>query len=166
MILNPLVLYLPLIMRTYMFQVIYLTILLFISARMHPISIWGFRDFCYDGTCYINPSDDIAIALGGQSLAVDWDTVESLLIHGPALGIGVDPTTTHAYTNSTAYGLRSQSVAGGDAGTYECGHLYYRMLQASLCSAFVHVPSKPNVKDIIIVRQALYAVQSCGAHMR
>lgn len=126
------------------------------------VAIYGFDDFTYDAVAYDNPARDIALSLGGQVVAVDWDTVENLDISGPAVGIGLDASAAHAYINGSAFGLTSLAADGPDAGDYECGHLYHRLLQAHPCSLFVHVPQEPSNNDLAMVERAIDLVSQCA----
>lgn len=136
------------------------------AVLLFVVAVYGFDDFCYDEICYDNPAKDIALSLGGQVVAVDWDAVEALDILGPAVGIGLDPSTDHAYINGSALGLRSLAATGPDAGDYECGHLYYRLLQTHPCSLFVHVPSEPQDSDLAVAKKAIALVSQCVANFR
>jgi len=126
------------------------------------VPVYGFDAFCYDGTCYVNPARDVALELGGVVVPVDWAVVEGLEIPGPALGIGLDPTAGGAYANGSAFGLYSLAAVGPDAGEYECGHLYFRLLSASRCSAFVHVPGALSAEDWAVVMGAVERVRACA----
>lgn len=138
--------YLPVVMR---------------KAPVSGVGIYGFDDWCSDGICYDNPAGPLAQSLGGQVVAVEWDAVENLELEGASLGIGLDSLAEHAYTNGTAGGLSSLAVDGPDAGTWECGHLYSRMLEADRCSAFVHVPLVLSIDDIEIVCDTIARVRKC-----
>ena len=126
-----------------------------------PIEVYGFEDFCYSGECWTNPSAGIALALGGRTVVVSPEEVATLPIEGPSLGIGLDPTTDKAYICSSSFGERSLAYSGADAGTYLCGELYYRQLQISKCSLFVHIPESPTASDQQVVQEAYTLVQEC-----
>ena len=137
-----------------------LCLLPLLGSRL-PVSVYGFDDFCYDGTCYDNPSGDLALMLGGVVVPVDWDAVEALDIRGTSVGIGLDPTTERAYINGSAMGRYSLAADGPDAGDYECGHLYYRLLGANRCSLFVHVPPMPTAEDRLTIHRAIRMATTC-----
>ncbi len=138
-------------------------LILLVMLASGGIQVFGFDDFCYDGICYDNPSGDLAVALGGRSLAVTDYAVRSAYIIGPSLGIGLDPTVSRAYINGSALGLRSLAYRGPDAGDYMCGRLYARLLERNPCSLFVHIPQRLSYHDIFIVLGAMAMVRSCAS---
>lgn len=124
------------------------------------VSIFGFDDFTYDGISYDNPSRELTSRLGGQVVKVDWDAVENLKLSGPAIGIGLDPSTKQAYINGSAFGRQSSISDGPDAGDYECGHLYARLLDNNTTSLFVHIPPEPGASDMTMIKKALARIRS------
>jgi hypothetical protein len=123
--------------------------LLLVVTLGKSIPIYGFDDFCYDEICYDNPSKGLTLSMGGQVVEVDWDAVEALPLKGPGLGIGLDPSTERAYINEY------------NAGDYECGHLFARLLEAHPCSLFVHIPQEPGAQDIMVIKKALSKIRTC-----
>lgn len=101
--------------------------------------------------------------LGGQAVPVQWIAVESLNFTGPSVGVGLDPAVERAYINGSAFGNHSLAVNGPDAGEYECGHLYKRMLIADACSAFVHIPKSVSFRDWGTVLMAIVRVRVCAS---
>jgi len=138
-----------------------MVLLLVPGAPVQRLSVFGFDDFCFDEICYDNPARDVALRFCGAVVAVEWEAVEALRIGGPGVGIGVDPCAKWAYVNGSALGLRSRAATGPDAGEYECGHLYGRLLAQNRCSVFVHVPADPSEGDVALVREAIGRVKAC-----
>lgn len=138
-----------------------IALLLVPGAPVQRVAVFGFDDFCYDEICYDNPARELALRFCGAVVAVEWEAVEALRIPGPGVGIGVDPCAAWAYVNGSALGLRSRAAAGPDAGEYECGHLYGRLLERDRCSVFVHVPAVPSARDVALVREAIGRVEMC-----
>ena len=127
-----------------------------------PISVYGFDDFTYDQIAYDNPSADVSRLFGGTVIPVRWYLVEALELNGPSVGIGLDPTTDKAYINGKAFSSYSLAVNGPDAGIYECGHLYKRMLINDSCSSFVHIPTHLSAWDLFVISSAIAQTHWCA----
>ncbi|MBA7567428.1 hypothetical protein ES708_09140 [subsurface metagenome] len=136
------------------------SVFLIASVGSTSINILGFDDFCWDGICYKNPSADIAMSFGGESVTID-NHQEYKFNARPTVGIGLDPIATVARIDSRAFGLSSRVFRGGDAGTFSCGELLYRALISNSCSLFVHVPPEPTEDDRAVVIKAIKLVQEC-----